>query len=142
MAVPQQKIREVVFQLLYGHDWHSPEKEAFHSFLSKEAKVSKKVILEAQDRVDLIRTHAKELDQLIGESTESYEFGRIPSAERNILRLGVYELLYDDQIPPKVAISEAIRLGRKFSTPESATFINAVLDELYKKHTAKQVEDE
>lgn len=142
MAVPQQKIREVVFQLLYGHDWHSPEKDALHIFLSKEAKVSKKVIFEAQERVDLIRSRESELDRLIGESAESYEFDRIPSAERNILRLGVYELLFDEQIPPKVAIAEAIRLGRKFSTPESATFINAVLDELYKKHLASQVEDE
>lgn len=142
MAVPQQKIREIVFQLLYGHDWHSPEKEAFHTFLSKEAKISKKVILEAQERVDLIRGRQKELDQLIGESAKSYAFDRIPRVERNILRLGIYELLFDEQIPPKVAIAEAIRLGRKFSTPESATFINAIMDELYQKRCTPQVKDE
>jgi len=142
MAVPQQKIREVVFQLLYGNHWHSPEEEAFHQLLSKEAKVSKKVIIEAQDKVNLIRERGSEIDELIAQSAESYEFDRIPSAEKNILRLGVYELLFDDEIPPKVAIAEAIRLGRKFSTPESATFINAVMDELYKKQCTERVNDE
>lgn len=141
MAVPQQKIREIVFQLLYGYDWPVDEKDALHTLVSKEAKVSKKVVLEAQERVQLIRSHQQELDTIIASSSKAYDFDRIPSAERNILRLGVFELLFDNEIPPKVAIAEAIRLGRKFSTPESATFINAILDALYKEKMAK-AEDE
>lgn len=141
MAVPQQKIREIVFQLLYGYDWPITEKDALHELVSKETKVSKKVVLETLERVTLIRSHLQELDEIITQSSKSYNFDRIPSAERNILRLGVFELLFDDDIPPKVAISEAIRLSRKFSTPESATFINAILDALY-QDKATQAENE
>lgn len=134
MTVPQQKIREVVFQLLYGHDWLTVREEALHSLISKEVKVSKKVVIEAQRRVRDIRTHLKELDQIIASSSKSYKLERIPKTERNILRLAAFEILFDDTVPPKVAIAEAIRLGRKFSTPESASFINAVLDEIYHNH--------
>lgn len=69
---------------------------------------------------------------MITEHSTSYEFERIPRIERNVLRLGVYEIMYDSDIPPKVAIAEAIRLTRKFATPESATFVNAILDSILK----------
>ncbi len=78
MTVPQQKIREVVFQLLYGHDWLTVREEALHSLISKEVKVSKKVVIEAQRRVRDIRTHLKELDQIIASSSKSYKLERIP----------------------------------------------------------------
>jgi transcription antitermination protein NusB len=55
-----------------------------------------------------------------------------------VLRLALYEMLHDDQIPPKVAIAEAIRLSRKFSTPESSSFINAILDAIYKSSQGEQ----
>jgi transcription antitermination protein NusB len=132
MAVPQQKIREIVFQLLYGHDWPATQNEELHSLLSKELKVSKKVVLEAQQRVNVILKHVEELDQIIAKTSEAYAFERIPSTERNILRLGTFELLFDSNVPSKVAIAESIRLARKFSTPESATFVNAIMDSLYK----------
>lgn len=131
-------MREVVFQLLYGHDWPVTQDSSLHRLISKELRVSAKVTQEAQLRVKDIRNHVEELDQMIASSSKSYELDRIPKAERNILRLGVFEVLYDEAIPPKVAIAEAIRLGRKFSTPESAAFINAILDEIYRKHARSQ----
>ena len=54
--------------------------------------------------------------------------------------MGVYELLYDESIPPKVAISEAMRLAKKFGTPESATFVNALLDAIYKSSLGEQLD--
>ena len=73
MAVPQQKIREIVFQLLYGYDWPITEKDALHALVSKEAKVSKKVVLEALERVTLIRTHVQELDEIITNSSKNMQ---------------------------------------------------------------------
>jgi N utilization substance protein B len=52
------------------------------------------------------------------------------------LRLGIFEIFFDSEIPAKVAIAEAIRLCRKFGTPESSQFVNAILDGVYKKHAA------
>ncbi len=138
MALPQQKFREIVFQILYGQDLAPPQDENLQSLISKELKISKRSIKEAQLRVNSIVERLEELDSIISETSQSYDFNRIPSAERNILRLAVYELLFDDQIPPKVAIAEAIRLARKFSSPESATFVNALIDALYKKQLGEE----
>lgn len=87
----------------------------------------------AQERKELIRAKLEEIDQKITAASSSYSFDRIPRIERNILRLGIFELFYDPSLPPKVAIAEAIRLTRKYATPEGGTFVNAILDSLYKQ---------
>lgn len=140
MAIPQQKFRELVFQMLYSHDTGQGDDRDIQSLLMKELEVTRKVIFTAQDRIEQIKSKQAEIDKLISKASRSYNFDRIPSVERNILRLGAYELLYDDEIPPKVAIAEAIRLTRKFSTPESANFINALLDHLYKASLGEKVD--
>ena len=55
---------------------------------------------------------------------------RMPAVDRNILRIGAYELLYDDQVPDVVAVSEAVALARDLSTDESPTFVNGLLARL------------
>ena len=80
-----------------------------------------------------IRGKLQMIDQMISETAKEYEFDRIPRVERNVLRLGVYEIYFSKTVPPKVAITEAVRLAKKFSSAESGSFINAILDALYKK---------
>lgn len=133
MAVPPQKFRELTFQVLYSIDITDSSADQVVPLLSKELKISKQVVLEARDRANRILALCPELDADIGAASDAYEFGRIPSVERNILRLGLFELLHDDTIPPKVALTEAIRLSRKFSSAESGRFVNAILDHIYKK---------
>ncbi len=130
MALPQQKLREIVFQLLYSHDLAQAEDEDMIAMMMPQLEVTKKNILEALKRRKEVQEKFQELDQLIAQTSDSYEFERIPSIERNILRLGAFELLFSS-IPHKVAIAEAIRLTRKFATPEAAAFVNAILDKLY-----------
>lgn len=134
MALPQQKFREIVFQMLYSYDISRASDEDMLPLLMAELSVSKKEVELAQKRVRTIVDRQAEIDSIIAEASKSYEFERIHTVERNILRLGVYELLFDDDIPPKVAISEALRLARKFGSPESTSFVNAVLDNLHKSH--------
>lgn len=69
-----------------------------------------------------------ELDALIDRYSLNWEIDRMPVIDRNILRLGMYELIYRDDIPPKVAINEAVELANKFSTPDSKKFVNGILD--------------
>jgi N utilization substance protein B len=142
MAMPQEKQREIVFQMLYGYDIGRANEEELLNLLMKELAVTKKTMLEAQDRVRHIAAILPELDGMIKAASQSYQFDRIQTVERNILRLGLYEIFFDDQIPAKVAISEAIRLTRKFGTPESAAFVNAILDSLYKISQGKYVDVE
>lgn len=132
MPLPQKKFREIVFQILYSKDMGEIAEEALVLLLTKELSVTKKSVKEALDKANRISDKFPELDALISKTCASYNFERIRSVERNALRLGVYEMLYDEAIPSKVAISEAIRIAKKFATPEAAAFINAVLDAIYK----------
>ena len=75
--------------------------------------------------------HLKELDGLIGKASKNWRLERIARVDRSILRLAVYELLYRDDIPPRVSINEAVDLGKKFGTEESGAFINGILDKIY-----------
>lgn len=133
MAIPQQKFREIVFQLLFSYDMAEPHREDMAALLMKELSVTRKTLREAQEKVDRILSQIAVIDEQIASISQSYEFSRIQRVEKNILRLGVYELFMDDAVPQKVAIVEAMRLTRKFSTKEAASFVNAVLDALMKK---------
>lgn len=131
MALSQQKFREMVFQLLYSDDLSHLEEEAMIELMMAQLAVSKRNVKQALEKVTAIRHKLNEIDPLITSVSTSYDFHRIQAVTKNILRLGVFELFFDESIPPKVAIAEAMRLSRKFSTPESAAFVNALLDHLY-----------
>lgn len=133
MPVPIQKIREIVLQLLYSYDIAQLPGDETTAFLSQELSLSNTATKEAMGKVLEIWQHHEALDLLIQEISIEYALDRIQKVERNILRLGVYEMLYDEAVPPKVAIAEAMRLAKKYSTPEAVAFVNALLDNIYKK---------
>lgn len=140
MPLPPQKFREAVVQILYSQDFVGEEAEII-PFMMQELKTTRRAMLEAQTKVNEIIARLPELDALITDSSTDYTFERISRVEKTILRLGLFELLFDSSIPPKVAIAEAIRLCRKFGTPESAQFVNAILDGVYKKNAAPAPEE-
>ncbi len=130
MSLSLQKMREIVFQFLYSYDLGLTEPDQLMQLLMKELSVTKKNVKIAEERARKVFELCPTLDEKIGSTSQEYSFERIYLVERNILRLGLYEIEYDDEIPPKVAISEALRLAKKFSTPESTAFVNAILDHL------------
>lgn len=134
MALSPQKFRELVFQLVYSHDFLQEEDEDIVGFMMAELSTTKKSVKEAQEKKKKIFFNLLEIDDLIRRFSASYDLERIGKIEKSILRLGVYELCHEKDLPPKVVIAEAIRLTRKFSTAESGSFINAVLDALWKDH--------
>ena len=142
MALPQQKFREIVFQLLFSSDFSSFEEEEMTDFMMKQLYVTKKTMREAQEKKKEVEQKLETIDEMIAQFSLSYDFQRIPKAERNILRLGVYELCFSESMPPKVAISEAIRLTRKYATFESAAFVNAVLDAIHQDRCKKGLSEE
>jgi N utilization substance protein B len=79
--------------------------------------------------------HAGEIDELIRQQADNWRLERMPAVDRNILRLAVFELLYEEDIPKLVVVDEAIELAKKFSTDQSGRFVNGLLDGLLKKHT-------
>ncbi len=141
MSIPAQKFREIVFQLLYGFDISKAKDEEMLKLITEELKVTKSIVRQAQEKAHQIHSSLNEIDEKIGSTSQSYNFERIQSVERNILRLAVFELTFSkEQIPHKVVIAEALRLARKFATKESATFINAILDAIYKSSLGKAID--
>ncbi|HUY51849.1 MAG TPA: transcription antitermination factor NusB [Streptosporangiaceae bacterium] len=77
-----------------------------------------------------VQAHRERIDQLLGEHAEGWSLDRMPIVDRNVLRIGLYELLWADDIPDAVAISEAVLLARDLSTDASPAFVNGLLGRL------------
>ena len=74
-----------------------------------------------------IDVHRRKIDELISTYAQGWDMDRLPAVDRNILRLGIYEILWENEIPDSVAIDEALNLAKELSTDESAGYIHGVL---------------
>ena len=85
--------------------------------------------------IDGVQKHMPELDKIIEKAAPEWPIDKISMIDRNVLRIGLLELLYanKEEVPPKVAINEAIELAKAFSGPTSGKFVNGVLGTVYKQ---------
>lgn len=83
------------------------------------------------------RHHLAELDALIAAHARNWSMERMAPIDRNVLRLGTYELLHEKDTPPKVAIDEAVRLAERYGASESGAFVNGVLDAIMKERARR-----
>jgi N utilization substance protein B len=74
-----------------------------------------------------VAEHADEIDAVIAEHAHAWSLDRMPAVDRNVLRIGVFELLHVPSVPDEVALSEAVAMARELSTDDSASFVNGVL---------------
>ncbi|GCE01773.1 MULTISPECIES: transcription antitermination factor NusB [Embleya] len=77
--------------------------------------------------VEGVQEHRKRIDDLIGTYAVGWTLDRMPGVDRNVLRLGIYELLWESDVPDVVAIDEAVELAKEYSTDESPAFVNGLL---------------
>jgi N utilization substance protein B len=87
-----------------------------------------------------VTEHCSELDRLIERYSENWRLDRIDMIERNLLRMALFELLYCEEIPPKVTINEAIDLGKRYGSEESGSFINGLLDRIQNEVVRKPIQ--
>ena len=83
-----------------------------------------------QKLIDTLDTHLEDVDRALGECLENWRLDRLASIDRGVLRLGAAEILFLDEIPPKVSLKEAVRLAERYGSDESSSFVNGVLDAL------------
>ena len=88
----------------------------------------------AQTIVQGVADHLDELDELIRSQADNWRLERMPAVDRNILRLAVFEMLYEKDIPKLVVVDEAIELAKKYGSEQSSRFVNGLLDGLLKTH--------
>ena len=125
---PRSQARQVVLQLLY-QDELNPEiaPTAVTQFLRKELNRNAALMDFALTLLDGVREHRAELDQVLAGKAANWSVERMAIVDRNILRLGAYEILYAGT-PGQVAINEAIELAKQFGAQQSPSFVNGILD--------------
>lgn len=134
------KAREYAVQVLYQVDLiHAdPEQtiQAFWTYHTVPPDVKEFAIQLVQGALE----HHEEIDRLIAAHANNWDIHRMAVVDRNILRLGVYELLYLPETPPKVCLNEAVELAKRFGDEESGKFVNGILDTIHKTQ-ARQPSD-
>jgi N utilization substance protein B len=121
--------RERALQILFQYDIHGKPGVWLDEFW-KQCHASEDVRTFAEQLVDGVLEHKKDLDALIGKYATNWKVSRMQVVDRNILRLGTYELLYLDEVPAKVTVNEAIELAKDFGDDEAAKFVNGILDKV------------
>ena len=128
----RRRAREYALQMLFQLDVtkNKISQDVLQDFW-KNIKVDDEDVREfADDIVVGTREHIDEIDRVITGTAEHWSIDRIAIVDRNILRVATYELLYRHDIPPPVIMNEAIEIAKKFSTEDSASFINGILDKI------------
>ncbi|HET6882843.1 MAG TPA: transcription antitermination factor NusB [Pirellulales bacterium] len=128
----RSRAREVVLQVLFQDDLNPGGNPAqADQFLRARLKIEELVAF-AQSLVAGVRRNRAELDQLLDRTADNWSISRMATTDRNVLRLGVYEILYSDT-PARVAINEAVELAKRFGSAQSAQFVNGILDRFLEK---------
>ncbi len=122
--------RECALQMLYEHDVGKHAPAAILETFWEMNEQPEKVRIFACDLFRGTIHRLKEIDRIIQGHTKNWRLGRMAAVDRNILRLAVFELVCDDETPGTVVINEALEIAKKFSTNESAQFVNGILDSI------------
>lgn len=133
----RRKAREVAMQVLYGLDVAQGCLPEAVDLFWQNFEAPEKVKAFSSVLVAGTWQNVKQIDALLASCAENWSVERMSIVDRSILRMAVYELLHCQDIPPKVAINEAIDLGKLFGSENSGAFINGVLDALYAKLRAR-----
>lgn len=127
------KARECALKILYAMDiTDGSAKDCVDVFWHGEDKIEDEVKDFAEALVVGVEDNLKVINKKISQYAANWELKRMAVIDRNVLRMAVYELLFKADIPPKVAINEAIDLAKKFGDTESGKFVNGILDKINK----------
>lgn len=122
--------REVALQLLYQREQNPKSDRAALEVFARERLQDEPIRLFCMGLFDGVVANVLAIDQKISAAAENWRLSRMPPVDRNVLRLGAFELLFMPDTPAAVAFDEAIELARRFGTADSSAFINGVLDRL------------
>ena len=130
-------MREAVFKAIFQMDFtgQDPE-EALEDFM--EEWFDEKLREDARRYARGIKGNIERIDEIISSKLENWKFERLSSVDRNVLRLGTYELLYEMDVPIEVTLDEMIELAKKYGTENSGKFVNGVLDRIAKEYAPEE----
>lgn len=123
----RRKSREIALQALYQAEMSGAEPTDL-SLLKENFEVAKKGIPYAQILVNGIVEQREKIDAVIRQYAKNWRVDRMSVIDRNLLRIGIYELLFQEDVPHTVVINESIEIAKKYGTDDSSSFINGILD--------------
>ncbi len=124
----RREIREQIFQILFRIDFYQ-EAEFLEQLdeYAKEQEASEADAAYMQDKIRAVEEKVTEIDEMINAVTKGWKTGRMGKVDLTLLRLAVYEIKFEEEIPTGVAINEAVELAKKYGTDGSFSFINGIL---------------
>ncbi|MCK5783334.1 MAG: transcription antitermination factor NusB [Desulfobacterales bacterium] len=133
----RRKSRELAMQALFCIDTLKNESDELLEGLSGILKLAPDTQRFYMTLIKGVIDNKSQIDQLIEQFSSNWKINRMGGVDRNILRIAAYELLYCQDIPPKVSINEAVDIGKLYGTEESGSFINGILDGIYQQQISK-----
>lgn len=133
----RSRAREVALQLLFQRDLNSTtDRAAIERFVRDRLRDPAREPFPL-GLYDGVVAHLAEIDEALTAAAENWRLPRMAAVDRNILRMGTYELRYAPDTPPRVAIDEAIELARRYGAAGSPAFVNGILDRIYRGEGGK-----
>jgi N utilization substance protein B len=126
----RRQARELAMQALFYMDIRKDASEETLEYFCDCFCPSKKSRPFFRKLVNGVLGKKGQIDALVERFSQNWNISRMSCVDRNVMRIAIYEMLYCDDIPPKVSINEAVDIGKKFGTQESGAFINGIMDSI------------
>lgn len=133
---PRRKAREVTMQALYALEINNGFPKDVLELCDDSFNNSENDIY-TRELFNCVVEKQSWADDLISQCLENWEYGRVAILDKILLRMGVSEIYHMDDVPPKVSISEMVEIAKVYSTEESSSFVNGILDTIYKNYSEK-----
>jgi transcription antitermination factor NusB len=127
----RRRAREAAIQVLFHLDFSPDDPHEVFDLIGENFDLSDSISSFSKELVLGVWVNKEALDSLIGKASKNWRLERMARLDRCILRLATFEMLYMEDIPPKVSIDEAVEIGKRFGTHDSGSFINGILDNIY-----------
>ena len=127
--------REHLFKLLFCKDFHDVEElqEQIEMYQTQQEVANTEEFAPVKAKLESIVAQEGTIDMILSEAAEGWRLNRMGKAELTILRIATYEIRYDEEVPDKVAINEAVELAKKYGNDASSGFVNGVLAKVMAK---------
>ena len=133
---PRRKAREATMQALYALEINNGFPQDVLELCDDSFNNSENDIY-TRELFNCVVEKQSLADDLISQCLENWEYGRVAILDKILLRMGVSEIYHIDDVPPKVSISEMVEIAKVYSTEESSSFVNGILDTIYKNYSEK-----
>jgi transcription antitermination protein NusB len=132
MKKTRREVREKAMQVLYAYEIsREPIEMLLETIAGEELNDDEEMYRFAQALVYSVLNHRAEADMLIRDKCQNWNFDRIATLDRMLLRMGIIEFLYFPEIPIKVTINECVEIAKRYSTDQSGRFVNGMLDSIH-----------